>query len=71
MCTAGQKLQHGFVALQTINAVLSLDSKTNKFTATVEMPGKSLPRSPRQAIAAWVTRNGDITALQATGGWLN
>jgi hypothetical protein len=60
-------LRHDFV-------VLSLDhqkliSSPQEFHLPSPAP-EVASRSNRTALAAWITSAGDITPLQATGGWL-
>lgn len=61
---AGRTLRHEFVALRLENARL-VDG-----VATLQLPVTPVKGVARQALAVWVTRRGDLTPLQATGGWL-
>jgi hypothetical protein len=63
----GRSLRHDFV-------VLSLDhqklvSSPQEFHLPSPVP-ENADRLNRTALAAWIARPGDITPLQATGGWL-
>lgn len=66
----GRTLAHEFVALRAITVPLAADANRH-FTATVPLAMAKLPAAPRLALAAWVTRQGERTPLQATGGWLD
>src|SRR5436190_1314666 len=64
----GRSLRHDFV-------VLSLDhqklvSSPHEFRLPSSAP-ENASRPNRTALAAWITRAGDIAPLQATGGWLS
>ncbi len=58
----GRTLQHDFVAL----ALASGELRSN-----LVVPRKSFPGVTRYAIAAWITRKGDVVPIQAIGGWLD
>ena len=62
----GRSLRHDFVVLSLTH------EKLNRATAELHFaPGQqSVTRPARTALAAWVAKSGDITPLQATGGWL-
>ena len=58
---AGETLRHEFVALALVQGAYGQPlALTVPKTAGV----------PRHALAVWVTRRGELTPLQATGGWL-
>jgi hypothetical protein len=70
---SGRELRHEFVALDLASAPMVRGSD-GKFSAAVSLaiaPNRGLPAIPRRAIAAWITRRGELTPLQATGGWLD
>jgi hypothetical protein len=46
------------------------DASGAALPATVALPKPIVPDARRRAIAAWVTRKGEIEPIQATGGWL-
>ena len=58
----GATLHHEFIALASAHAALGKD-----FT----LPVPKTAGVPHHALAVWVTRRGDPTPLQATGGWLD
>lgn len=57
----GRTLQHDFVALALASGELG---------ANLALPRKSWPGVTRYALAAWITRPGDLVPIQAVGGWL-
>ncbi|MCF7689418.1 MAG: DUF1223 domain-containing protein [Cephaloticoccus sp.] len=67
---AGRELHHEFVALRTVEAGLTRDGEEG-YVTSITLPYSNLTSTPRQAVAAWVTRSGELAPLQATGGWLN
>jgi hypothetical protein len=63
---SGRHLQHDFVVLSLAHEKLG--------PASVEIQLAAIPSSTgsgRRGIAAWITKPGDATPLQATGGWLS
>lgn len=66
---AGSELHHEFVARQTAEAMLTRESEKSHI-ATLKLSVDAAPITPRRALAIWVTQRGDITPIQATGGWL-
>ena len=62
----GRSLRHDFVVL------LLVHEKMGSGTQELRLPpaSESVSRPERSALAAWVTKEGDITPLQTTGGWL-
>jgi hypothetical protein len=60
----GRKLEHQFVATELISA--KLDFVNGKQTGRAV-----LPLGGANALAVWVTREGSLKPLQATGGFLN
>ena len=60
----GRTLHHEFVALALKTARLKAGA------AELKLPGVADNSVGRHALAVWVTRRGDATPLQATGGWL-
>jgi hypothetical protein len=70
---SGRELRHEFVALELASAPM-IREPGGKFSAAVSLaiaPNHGLPAIPRRAIAAWITRRGELAPLQATGGWLD
>jgi hypothetical protein len=63
---AGRRSQHEFVVL----ARQQMSSDNGRWRGTLPMPETDL-NAPRLALAAWVSRPGDPTPLQATGGYLS
>lgn len=64
---AGRHLRHGFVALRQADS--RLFPSGDVLSATVSLPRPERSLSGRLAIAAWVSRAGSLTPLQAAGGW--
>ncbi len=60
----GRTLQHEFVALAL--KTVRLEARV----AELKLPGIADNSVGRHALAVWVTRRGDATPVQATGGWL-
>jgi len=58
----GETLRHDFVALTLAHAALG---------AELPLAVPSVAGVPRHALAVWITRTGELTPLQATGGWLD
>jgi len=61
----GRTLRHEFVVLALKTARLTAGA------AEFSLPRVTDPAVARQAIAVWVTRQGEPVPLQATGGWLD
>jgi hypothetical protein len=64
----GATLKHEFVVLGLSETELVAGGQG--LEGRLGLPAASVPDSKRRAVAAWVTRGGDLTPLQATGGWL-
>lgn len=64
----GHHLAHDFVALALVNG--RLEKQDTGFKGTFAFAPFDLPRGSRAAFAVWVTREGQLEAEQATGGWL-
>ncbi len=58
----GETLRHDFIALALGQAALG---------AALPLAVPPTTGVPRHALAVWVTRRGELTPLQATGGWLD
>jgi hypothetical protein len=75
---SGRTLHHEFVAGALLSAPLAkANTKQEDEAAVYEAhvaapvwPTDKTPAPRRQALIAWVSRTGDLTPLQATGGWL-
>jgi hypothetical protein len=63
----GRSLRHDFVVLSLEHQKLA--SSPQEFHLPSSAP-ENASRPNRTALAAWITRPGDITPLQAIGGWL-
>ena len=61
----GRTLHHEFVALALKTAWIAGG------TAELNLPKSATAGVTRQALAVWLTRPGELTPLQATGGWLD
>jgi len=66
----GSTLRHEFVALALADRVLAADASGSGFATRFPLPKPQVGDAPRTAIAAWVTRGGDLRPIQAAGGWL-
>jgi hypothetical protein len=66
----GRTLTHEFVVLGIADAGLSRAAPGAALGAEVPLPRPIVPDAKRRALAAWVTRRGDLAPMQATGGWL-
>ncbi len=66
----GRTLTHEFVVLGLSEGALSLEAAGGPARATLSLPKPLVGDAARRAVAAWVVRSGDLTPLQATGGWL-
>ena len=62
---SGRTLRHEFVALALLTARLEAGA------AQVMLPSAAREGVARTALAVWVTRRGELTPVQATGGWLD
>jgi hypothetical protein len=62
----GRSLRHDFVVLSLVHEKIGAGTQELRLRPASE----SVSHPERTALAAWVTRAGDITPLQATGGWL-
>lgn len=65
---SGRHLDHDFAALSLIKRPLT--EGTNGFQSAFIIDPKPKGITGRLALAAWVTRSGNLKPLQATGGWL-
>ncbi len=66
---SGRTLRHEFVALRLEKAALTAGDAGAR-TATVTLAPRTDLKAPRRALAAWVTRRGSLTPVQAVGGWI-
>ncbi|HUA39053.1 MAG TPA: DUF1223 domain-containing protein [Candidatus Sulfopaludibacter sp.] len=65
---SGHVLNHDFAVLSLVTCPLI--SQTNGFQGAVAIDPNSKGIAGRRALAVWVTHNGELKPLQATGGWL-
>jgi hypothetical protein len=68
---AGRELRHEFVALALETRALALSDDGRTVLAHVPLPERIEITPTRFALAAWVTRHGKLTPIQAVGGWLD
>ena len=66
----GRTLAHEFVVVGLAEGDLSRDASGAALRGSVALPKPIVPDAKRRAVAAWVTRKGEIEPIQATGGWL-
>jgi hypothetical protein len=66
---SGRELRHEFVALRLEKAALIRDPNGTWSTSFALEPRPDIS-APRYGIAAWVSQPGNLTPLQAVGGWL-
>ena len=62
---AGRTLRHDFVVLRLATARLESGA------AELKLPDEAVAGVTTRALAIWVTRLGELTPRQATGGWLD
>jgi hypothetical protein len=65
---AGETLPHEFVALSLLDMPMQRDGAAA--TAELTLPQPETNGVARRALAAWVTRRGELAPVQATGGWV-
>ncbi len=65
---SGRTLRHGFIVRATTTAALREGTARLTLAPPPSTPAESA--TTRFALAIWVTHRGDLTPLQATGGWL-
>jgi len=63
----GKQLKHDFTVLgyKTVPMAVAADG----YTGTTRLPQVSI-QAPRSGLAVWISNEGDMTPLQATGGWI-
>ncbi len=66
----GATLTHEFVVLGLSEKPLAQDPSGPLLGADLALPGAPGAGQSRRAVAAWVTRHGELDPLQAVGGWL-
>lgn len=64
---SGRNLEHDFVVLNLQSVALKSEAGEAKARLTISANVES---GARRAVAAWVSRRGQLAAVQATGGWL-
>lgn len=67
---AGKTLRHDFVALRWEKAAMTR-GEDGEWTATLVLEPRRDVAASRWALAVWVTQAGELTPLQATGGWID
>jgi hypothetical protein len=65
----GETLRHEFVAL-VVETHPFPSSNAGVPAVEFNVPQPKITDAPRRALAIWVTRQGQLAPLQATGGWL-
>ena len=66
----GETLRHEFVALALTSHELAAATGGSGLRAEFPLPRPAGVEAPRLALAAWITRRGELAAVQATGGWV-
>lgn len=66
---SGATLRHEFVVLGLAEHDMT-PAAGAAVEASLELPQPSVREAQRRSLAAWVTAQGSLTPLQATGGWL-
>jgi hypothetical protein len=66
----GATLHHEFVVIGLTQGRLGGGATAGVLTVTLHLPPPRVAGARRQAVAAWVTRQGSTVPVQATGGWL-
>jgi hypothetical protein len=66
---SGRHLEHDFVVVALKDA--SMDRHGDSWKASAEVQLESSGFGNRTGIAAWVTKQGDLVPVQATGGWMS
>lgn len=65
---SGRKLRHDFVVLDYERR--GMEGGNGSLKATFSRPSKATGQGTRPAVAAWITAHGQMTPVQAAGGWL-
>jgi hypothetical protein len=65
---SGATLAHEFAVVGMADGALTAEG--GGFRGRILAPRPQVPDAQRRALAAWVTRNGSLEPIQATGGWL-
>lgn len=66
----GETLRHDFVVLGLGDAALVPDVDEAVMSASLPLPTSAVAGSGRRSLAAWITRDKELSPIQATGGWL-
>jgi hypothetical protein len=64
---SGRNLAHDFVVLSQASEVMKNDGSRAAASLTIAKPKES---PPRMAVGIWISRRGQLTPVQATGGWI-
>jgi hypothetical protein len=67
---AGRELRHDFVVLDYKRIPMTRDGGSARADYSFSLPKAFGTKASRPALAAWVTLRGQLTPVQATGGWL-
>jgi len=67
----GATLKHEFAVLWMKDEPFSTENQGPALRASIPMPQSEGKDAARFALAAWVTRFGELAPIQATGGWLH
>jgi hypothetical protein len=67
----GETLRQEFVALAVSEHPLVTAASAAARTAEFALPKAKITDGERRAVAVWVTRRGELTPVQATGGWID
>lgn len=63
----GKKLKHDFVSYHTDSTLSSVAGGTHYWRVPLETPTEFQPK--QKGLVFWITRRGNPTPIQATGGW--
>ena len=66
----GRTLEHEFVVLGTSDQLLASAGSNAVLAASPALPHPIATGASRHALAAWVTVQGEMEPIQATGGWM-
>jgi len=64
----GKELHHEFAALELVTIGMASNNGVAHGRFILDIPGNG--QNKNLALAVWVTRPGELTPLQAVGGWL-
>ena len=64
----GRRLDHDFIALSVVQT--SLGKSNGTYEGKLEFPPATQGTDSHPALAVWITKEGRLDVIQATGGWL-